>query len=462
MGLWNNDEARQFFRDNGLPEQYNDGMREYLRLLLGSTQSLPDLMRSFYRTYGSWDFVSLIAPTTALSLTDGSLDASFTFTRASTGYYYDSSGTLVSAAIDAPRFDYNPDTLEIKGLLIENAATNLTNYSEEADNAWWAKQAVTISANTTTAPDGTLTADSMVETAVSNSHGIDRTSIIASLTLGDYVTSSVFVKQGSGDRRLQLVFGGTAFATASYCNFNLATETVTLGTQSTVRSATMTALPNGWYRCTFTVQADVTGSVRPFFRLANSNSTTLNSYLGDGTSFIYIWGIQVEQTSYSTSYIQTVATTTTRSADVLSITGANFSGFWNATEGTVKVVGINDGPVFGKYFSINDGTSNEEIYFNKASNTDVEAFMIDGGVDQMSSSISGTYTDGTTIKMCLGYKQDDSALAINGTDNGGDTLCTIPTVTQTQFSGQNWWLRDFIYYNVKLGNNQIRSLTNGV
>ena len=216
MGLWNNDEARQFFRDNGLPEQYNDGMREYLRQLLGLNQSLPDLMRSFYRTYGSWDFVSLIAPTTALSLTDGSLDASFTFTRASTGYYYDSSGILTSAAIDAPRFDYNPTTLEIKGLLIENAATNLTNYSEEADNAWWAKQAVTISANTTTAPDGALTADSMVETAVSNSHGIDRTSIIASLTLGDYVTSSVFVKQGSGDRRLQLVFGGTAFANAPY------------------------------------------------------------------------------------------------------------------------------------------------------------------------------------------------------------------------------------------------------
>lgn len=459
MGLWNNDEARQFFRDNGLPEQYNDGMREYLRLLLGSTQSLPDLMRSFYRTYGSWDFVSLIAPTAALSLTDGSLDASFTFTRASTGYYYDSSGTLVSAAIDAPRFDYNPTTLEIKGLLIENAATNLCLQSQTFDSATWTKANITVTANAVNAPDGTLTADEFIENTVSGTHGVVESNIATLIPLGTTYTFSVYIKAGVGTRRCQVIFAGSAFV-GQYTNFNFQTETV--NASPGISSVKVDKLPNGWFKLTATSATTVdNSSFNALIRLCDTDVAANRSYLGDGTSSIYVWGAQIELGSVGTSYIPTVAATASRSADVLSIAGANFSGMWNATEGTVKVVGINDGPVFGKYFSINDGTSNEEIYFNKASSTDVEAFMIDGGISQMNDSVVGTYTDGTTIKMCLGYKQDDSALAINGTDNGGDTLCTIPTVTQAQFLGQNWWLREFTYYNVKLSNGQIRGLTNG-
>lgn len=459
MGLWNNDEARQFFKDNGLPEQYNDGMREYLRLLLGSTQSLPDLMRAFYRTYGSWDFVSLIAPTAALSLTDGSLDASFTFTRASTGYYYDSSGTLVSAAIDAPRFDYNPTTLEIKGLLIENAATNLCLQSQTFDSATWVKSNSSVVADATTAPDGTLTADELIENAAASSHGTSIANVATSIPLGTVYTQSVYVKQGVGTRRCQFIFAGSAYI-GLYANFNFQTETLVLGTS--ILSGRVDKCPNGWYRITISAATLVDAqNYTLLVRLCDTNQTSNRSYTGDGVSSLYVWGVQAEIGSISSSYIPTVAATASRSADVLSIAGANFSGMWNATEGTVKVVGINDGPVFGKYFSINDGTSNEEIYFTKISTGLAEGYMFDGGVDQMSSSIGGTYTDGTTIKMCLGYKQDDSALAINGTDNGGDTLCTIPTVTQAQFLGQNWWLREFTYYNVKLSNGQIRGLTNG-
>lgn len=48
-----------------------------------------------------------------------------TFTRASTGSYFDSAGTLQSAAIDAPRLDYNPSTLAAQGLLIEEQRANL-------------------------------------------------------------------------------------------------------------------------------------------------------------------------------------------------------------------------------------------------------------------------------------------------------------------------------------------------
>jgi len=62
---------------------------------------------------------------------------------------------------------------------------------------------------------------------------------------------------------------------------------------------------------------------------------------------------QVELGNVGSSYISTVAATSSRSADILSITGANFSGFWNASEGTIKIVGIQDGKPTGKFISIN-------------------------------------------------------------------------------------------------------------
>ena len=58
-------------------------------------------------------------------MTPGSLDGRITFTRASTATYADATGTMQSAAANAPRWDYNPTTLTLNGLLIEEARTNI-------------------------------------------------------------------------------------------------------------------------------------------------------------------------------------------------------------------------------------------------------------------------------------------------------------------------------------------------
>jgi hypothetical protein len=81
------------------------------------------------------------APTLALNFLSGSLDSRITFTRASTGTYFDSSGVLQTAAINAPRFDYDPSTLAAQGLLIEEARTNLV-----LNSAALATQSVTVTA----------------------------------------------------------------------------------------------------------------------------------------------------------------------------------------------------------------------------------------------------------------------------------------------------------------------------
>jgi hypothetical protein len=73
------------------------------------------------------------------------LDPRITFTRASTGTYFDSAGVLQSAAINAPRFDYDPTTLQPLGLLIEEARTNLV-----LNSATLSTQSVTVTAVTHT------------------------------------------------------------------------------------------------------------------------------------------------------------------------------------------------------------------------------------------------------------------------------------------------------------------------
>lgn len=113
-----------------------------------------------------------------------------TFSRASIGTYFDSSGTLQTASSGSPRFDHDPVTHAPKGMLIEEARTNLFTRSSEFDNSAWAKISSNLTANAITAPDGTMTADKLASAANTNQHYIYQ----GSLTLGTSYTISVYAK----------------------------------------------------------------------------------------------------------------------------------------------------------------------------------------------------------------------------------------------------------------------------
>lgn len=457
MTIWNNDEARQFFIDNGFPEQYNDGMTAYLRQLLGKDLALPDLLRDYATTYGTTEFTPLTPPTKNYNFLTGSLDADFTFSRATTGYYYDNTGTLVSAAINTPRFDYNPSTLILKGLLVEDAATNTCLQSQTINDVIWTKNASTVTADATNAPDGTLTADEVIETVAAGSHGVQQNNVGSLVPLNTILTYSVYVKAGSGTRRCQIIFAGGAFSPAQYANFNFQTETLTLG--SGITYGRFDKLPNGWYRIIITSITNVaTQNAHIIIRLANSDIAGFNTYTGDGTSSIYVWGAQVELNDFGTSYIPTVAATASRSADSLSITGLTFSGFWNATEGVIALKGINDGDTSGVYLTVNDTTALEQILFNRTSATDINIKYTDGGVDQFDQTLAGS-ANYTTFGVALGYKLNDSNCAVNNVLGTLDTSCTIPTVTQLVITGQTFWIDSMKYYNVRLTDGFIKSLS---
>ena len=176
--------------------------------------------------------------------------------------------------------------------LVELVPYNLAQYSEQFDNAFWNKVNVTISANSTTAPDGTLTADSLIATTANSQH---RTDFSITGTGGTIYTYSCYAKANQYSR-IQLRTGND-----STCNFNLSSGTVT----STAGTATATIenVGNGWYRCI--VSQIRTSSSTMFSRINILDNADSNSFVGNGTDGLYIWGAQLVEGSTALPYQKT-------------------------------------------------------------------------------------------------------------------------------------------------------------
>ena len=221
------------------------------------------------------------------------------------GEYIPTTSTINSA----PRFDHNPTTGESLGLLVEEARANLLLRSEEFDNASWnvAPAILTVTANTQTAPNGTLTADTI--TTVSSTSALFQTVACAASTV---YTWSFYVKLGT--------MAATDFRFAVRDDSNGAF----IGSDITPN---VTPVTTEWRRVTYTFTTPVgCVLVRPYPYRA-----TPATY---GTT-AFLWGAQLEAGAFPTSYIPTTSATATRAADVASIGSSAFTSFYNQTEGTV-------------------------------------------------------------------------------------------------------------------------------
>jgi hypothetical protein len=196
-----------------------------------------------------------------------------TFSRASGATYVDSQG------------------------VIRNAVTNLLLRSEEFGTTWTATRS-SISGDTTTAPNGLSTADKIVEdTTASNTHLVNQSFTITS---GVAYTASVYAK---ASERTWLAIYPTVGGINAGAWFNLSTGA--LGVVQANATAAISGVGNGWYRCSITwTSTNTTTAVN--LAIANNNNSV--SYTGDGTSGIYLWGAQLEQSSTVGEYVPTGAT----------------------------------------------------------------------------------------------------------------------------------------------------------
>lgn len=232
-----------------------------------------------------------------------------TFSRASGGGRYNAQGKYEWLSNDVPRFDYDPVTNQPRGLLIEEQRTNLLAYSEQFDNAAWSKTRTSITPNAVTAPDGTMTADKLVEDTATGSRSFGQSQ--ASVTAAAY-TLSVYAKKGERNFiQLNLPDPGAGGA-GKVGSFNL--NTGALGAvQDSGLTRAITDVGGGWYRCSITYTFTGAGSSAMTCFLT-ATDVRVESYTGDGQSGIYIWGAQLEAGSFPTSYIPTKATFTARNS----------------------------------------------------------------------------------------------------------------------------------------------------
>lgn len=178
--------------------------------------------------------------------------------------------------------------------LLKYADENLFLYSEDFDNAVWAKSGVNVVANSTIAPDGTLTADTIIP-IVTNQAFKEIQQNVAIEYNTDY-TFTGYVKT-SGYRYIQVLGNGANFGNG-YVNFDLQTglETAKVDSNSNISSRGIVSIGSGWYRIWATYRATASGNGRIAFNIIpNSNSARGDLWSSDGTSGVYYWGLQINK-----------------------------------------------------------------------------------------------------------------------------------------------------------------------
>jgi hypothetical protein len=223
-----------------------------------------------------------------------------TFTRSTTATYYNGSGLLVSASINQPRFDYDPYTLESKGLYMEESRTNI-NYPSIPTATYTGSTTL----NYAIAPDGTQTATRYQWNSQGNVYYYGNSSTNST---SSYYTVSAYVKaNNNGSGSLKIVYGGSDGANQIGLTVITYPSLSIVGTNSNLAVITNSGsmnISNGWYRVWATGQ--ITGSISNaafgLFALSSNND-------------VLVWGAQVEVGRFPTSYIPTTNATVNRAAD---------------------------------------------------------------------------------------------------------------------------------------------------
>ena len=379
------------------------------------------------------------------------LDSRITFTRASTATFTGSNGLIQSSAINSPRFDYDPVTLAAKGLLIEAQRTNLLSYSQDFDNAAWTKSNVTVTADSTVAPDGTTTGDTVTGVTPGTANILSR-NFTADATLYTY---SIWVMAGTATTCALLLRDNTTPT-------NLPSSAQIISGPGSV-SGTTTILVSGlsttqWTRVAITTNAAMTaGNLLGVYFYPEASvgaTTTAKSNM--------IWGAQVEAGAsvFATSYIPTVASQVTRTADQCSIVAPNYAPWYNVAEGTlVAAFTLLPRTLSGTAVIAYNGNANGRwSYLSSAS-----ARMNDG----TNTAVAGSIATPTAItKTASALSSAGMAISLNGAAPGTSayvgtfgTQNALEIGQQSGASSINGHIRSIAYYNTRLPNATLQALS---
>jgi hypothetical protein len=214
-------------------------------------------------------------------------------------------GTTIGATTPST---VNATTITGQTGVLRGTGQNFQIRSEEFDNAAWNKTNINVTANTTTAPNGTLTAEKIIATNTTAQHYIDQNAAIA---LNAVYVFSVYAKASE-----YTTMALRENSVGQVAVFNLSTG---IPTPNANLNPVMVDVGNGWYRCSITrqnLQAQIAIRIHP-----NQEA----SFTGDNVSGIFIWGAQSELASTAGTYIPTT-TTAVYGTPTLSFSGVSTIG----------------------------------------------------------------------------------------------------------------------------------------
>jgi hypothetical protein len=361
------------------------------------------------------------------------------FTRNSTATYTDENGIIQTAAANIARVQDN-------ALLLEPQRTNLVpNANGYAGNSVY----YTITPNQSS-PDGSNNAVLFVEKTSTSPYSIN--SVSATILPNTQYTYSFFVKYAG----IQFIPINASDGLSGFgATFDALNGVMSSG------AGTVQQYQDGWYRVSLTRTSGAT---------ANTGLISHNFGLktGDGVSGFYLFGNQIEASSYATSYIPTTSAAVTRLADQCSKTG--ISSLIGQSEGTmfIEMASLTNS-VVSNYFSISDGTytNRASILFSSGTNF-IRSFLRVNSISQFDRTATGL--DITEMnKIAFAYKQNDFAMYVNGVlieqSNAGDTFNpnTLSIVSFSEIgsgTGQlNARVNQATLFKTRLSNTQLAELT---
>ncbi len=375
----------------------------------------------------------------------------FTTTRSTSATRVNKQGLIEVVTNDRPRIDYTDSAKGV--LLLEPQSTNLITYSEAFDNAYWTKSGSSVTSGFIS-PDGNNNAFKLVEGTNTGTHYL-KSSTISGGAITPHSISIIAKPNGRGWINLR---DNNTGSTGVW--FDITNGVV--GTEEGTASGSIESLANGFYRCKNTY-TNASANRIPLLALAEADND--NSYTGDGTSGVYIYGAQLELGSYPTSYIPTQGSAVTRLADTATDSGN--SEVFNDSEGVLFAdIAAFKGDNTDRQIGISNGSNSNRIGFQLSSNgTQIQFYVVSGGSDTVNSTKTiNTITDGT--KISFSYKVNNFKVYVNGflivTDTSGAVPIGLNKLAFDRGTGGDVFYgktKEIGYYNTILTDLELETLT---
>jgi len=389
------------------------------------------------------------------------LDPRITFTRASSGTFFDSNGAIQTAPVNTPRFDHDPLTGESLGLLIEEQRTNSIR-----NNTMQGAVAGTPGTLPTNWVVGTFAGLTTNIIATGTENGVNYVDIqFAGTSTGAACT--LFFESVNNTTALN----GQSWASSLFCKIvgGSTTNIISINNNVTFRNSGSTSLQS--LRTAMTLTSTLTRYLQV---VTSSNASTafvqsglwIAMSIGSAIDITLRIGLpQLELGAFATSVVPTSGSVATRNDDGAVITGTNFSSWYNQSEGTLYSEATFTNTVsFNTVTALSDGTTNNTMRTIQWNNGTDRIFIIaTSGIPQASYSSTGQVG---TAKFAVAYKLNDVNASKNGSIDTTNTLATPPTVNRL-FLGQtllntfilNGYLRRITYFNRRLANSELQLLS---